>query len=69
MEQATEAIPADPTAIPRPRPHFGHGAEAVIGPYRLIGSFHPSQRNTFTGRLSPSMLEAVLRRAREIALD
>ena len=60
---------ADPTAIPRPRPHFGHGAEAVIGPYRLIGSFHPSQRNTFTGRLSPSMLEAVLRRAREIALD
>ena len=42
----------DPTAIPRPRPRFGHGAEAVVGSYHLIGSFHPSQRNTFTGRLS-----------------
>jgi uracil-DNA glycosylase family 4 len=51
----------------RPRPKFGHGAEAVIGPYELIGSFHPSQRNTFTGRLSPLMLEAVLRRAAELA--
>jgi uracil-DNA glycosylase family 4 len=50
----------------RGRPKFGHGAEAVIGPYHLIGSFHPSQRNTFTGRLSPSMLEAVLQRAGEL---
>jgi uracil-DNA glycosylase family 4 len=57
------------TAIPRPRPHFGHGTEAVIGSYRLIGSFHPSQRNTFTGRLNPAMLQAVLRRAGELALD
>ena len=57
----------DSIAIPRPRPQFGHGAEAAIGSYRLIGSFHPSQRNTFTGRLSPPMLEAVLRRARELA--
>jgi uracil-DNA glycosylase family 4 len=51
----------------RRRPKFGHGAEAVIGPYHLIGSFHPSQRNTFTGRLRPSMLEAVLLRAGELA--
>lgn len=54
-------------AIGRPRPKFGHGAEAAIGPYQLIGSFHPSQRNTFTGRLSPSMLEGILRRAGELA--
>ena len=54
-------------AIPRPRPRFGHGTEAQIGPYRLIGSFHPSQRNTFTGRLRPAMLEAVLRRAGDLA--
>jgi uracil-DNA glycosylase len=50
----------------RPRPKFGHGAEAKVGPYRLIGSYHPSQQNTFTGRLTPAMLEAVLRRTREL---
>jgi uracil-DNA glycosylase family 4 len=54
-------------ALPRPRPRFGHGAEAVVGAYHLIGSFHPSQRNTFTGRLTPSMLETVLRRAAGLA--
>lgn len=52
---------------PRPRPTFGHGAEALIGGYGLVGSFHPSQRNTFTGRLSPTMLEAVLIRAADLA--
>ena len=57
----------DVTSVPRPRPKFGHGAEAAMGRYQLIGSFHPSQRNTFTGRLSPPMLEAVLRRAAELA--
>lgn len=55
------------TPIPRPRPKFGHGTEAVVGSYQLIGAFHPSQRNTFTGRLSAPMLEAVLRRAGEFA--
>ncbi|HVL53404.1 MAG TPA: uracil-DNA glycosylase [Vitreimonas sp.] len=52
---------------PRPRPRFGHGAEAQIGPYSLVASFHPSQQNTFTGRLTAPMLETVLRRARELA--
>jgi uracil-DNA glycosylase family 4 len=58
---------SDVTLRSRPRPKFGHGAEAAIGRYRLIGSFHPSQRNTFTGLLRPPMLEAVLRRAAELA--
>jgi uracil-DNA glycosylase len=49
--------------LPRPRPRFGHGSEAAVGPYVLLGCFHPSQQNTFTGRLTPSMLDAVLARA------
>ncbi len=53
--------------IPRPRPRFGHGAETRVGPYALLGSFHPSQQNTFTGRLTPEMLGAVVERARELA--
>lgn len=47
----------------RPRPRFSHGAEATVGPLALVGSFHPSQQNTFTGKLTPRMLESVLRRA------
>jgi uracil-DNA glycosylase len=51
---------------PRPKPRFGHGAEATVGPYRLLGCFHPSQQNTFTGKLTPEMLELVFRRALEL---
>jgi uracil-DNA glycosylase len=47
----------------KPRPKFGHGAEAEVGPYRLVGCFHPSQQNTFTGKLTPAMLDAVLAQA------
>jgi uracil-DNA glycosylase len=51
----------------RPRPKFGHGAEARVGPYHVVASFHPSQQNTFTGRLTAPMLVDVLRRAKDLA--
>jgi uracil-DNA glycosylase family 4 len=52
---------------PSRKPVFGHGAEAVVGPYRLLGCYHPSQQNTFTGRLTQPMLDAVFSQARRLA--
>jgi uracil-DNA glycosylase family 4 len=52
--------------VPARRPAFGHGARAAAGPYVLLGSYHPSQQNTFTGRLTEAMLDAVLTQARQI---
>ncbi|MGA9634512.1 MAG: uracil-DNA glycosylase family protein, partial [Solirubrobacterales bacterium] len=61
--------------MPRPRPRFGHAAEARLETpeprgrrtWSLVGCFHPSQQNTFTGRLTEAMLDGVFARARELA--
>jgi uracil-DNA glycosylase len=52
---------------PRPRPRFGHGAELAGEPYSLLGCYHPSQQNTFTGKLTEPMIDAVLQRAGQLA--
>jgi uracil-DNA glycosylase len=57
---------AEGVDLPRPRPRFGHGLEVAAGALTIIGCFHPSQQNTFTGKLTESMLDAVFERARDV---
>jgi uracil-DNA glycosylase family 4 len=52
-------------AVASPAPKFGHGTTATVGDVTLIGCYHPSQQNTFTGRLTPQMLDDIFRQARE----
>jgi uracil-DNA glycosylase family 4 len=66
-ESAFRAIAAVTGEDRRPRPRFGHGVESSAGGYRVVGAYHPSQQNTFTGRLTPAMLHDVLARARVLA--
>jgi uracil-DNA glycosylase len=63
---AEGSVSAVTTALPRPRPRFGHGAEYEGARYTLIGCYHPSQQNTFTGKLTEPMIDTVLARAREL---
>jgi uracil-DNA glycosylase len=64
---ALRALEEGGHTMPARRPSFGHGAEAVVGRYTLLGCFHPSQQNTFTRRLTPEMMLAVFQRARLLA--
>ena len=51
----------------RPKARFAHAGQAEAGRFAMVGCFHPSQQNTFTGRLTPEMLDAVFDRAKELA--
>jgi uracil-DNA glycosylase family 4 len=67
-DAALRALDAHGVAVPRrPRPAFAHGAEVTFGDHTLVGTYHPSQQNTFTGKLTLPMLQAVLERAKAIA--
>ncbi|HEY5334528.1 MAG TPA: uracil-DNA glycosylase, partial [Mycobacteriales bacterium] len=65
--QTFSALRAVGVEAPKPTEKFGHGAESACGSViTVVGSFHPSQQNTFTGRLTKPMFDAVLRRAVEL---
>jgi uracil-DNA glycosylase len=62
-EATVEALRGGGVELPSPRPKFAHGAERGFGDVTLLGCYHVSQQNTFTGRLTPVMLDRVLQRA------
>ncbi len=65
-EASLKALARAGHAVPTPRPRFGHAAEVELDGLTVLGCYHPSQHNTFTGRLTPDMLDAVFRRARSL---
>ena len=67
LQACLRALASVGQPIPVPRPRFAHGAMWQIGTHPLLATYHPSQQNTFTGKRTPAMLEAVLRRAVALA--
>jgi uracil-DNA glycosylase family 4 len=68
---ALKALRGAGYAVPRPLPKFGHATEVVLpaesGSITMLGCYHPSQHNTFTGRLTTDMLDGIFSRAKELA--
>ena len=63
FDRSLLALQAGGAVLPKPRPRFAHGARVRIGEDVLFATYHPSQQNTFTGKLTRTMLRDVLRRA------
>ncbi len=63
FDACLRVLAASGAQMPKPRPRFAHGAQFRIGEDSLFATYHPSQQNTFTGRLTQRMLRDVLRRA------
>ena len=64
---ALRALKALGGEVPSPKPRFGHGSRARVGAHELLGCFHPSQQNTFTGKLTEPMLDQVFSEAISLA--
>ena len=66
FDQVLRILQSSDEGVPVPRPKFSHGVEVDLGGRTLLGCFHPSQQNTFTGRLTESMFDAVWERAKRL---